>query len=113
MPTSPPFRVSLEAEEYLKRVAVFPDKEVGISLASRITICNHAGEVTDCYDGPHFTVGWHPPGVWSGVRVEIVGREFWMVPATVEALRGKTLTLMHRYEGERQRGRIRDLLVAD
>ena len=112
MPTPLPFHVSPEAEEYLRRVTVFPDKEAGISLGSRITVCNRSGEQTDCYDGPHFTVGWHEPGVWSGVRLEIADREFWMVPATVEALRGKTLTLIHRYEGERQPGRIRDLLVA-
>jgi hypothetical protein len=108
----PQFHVSPEAEEYLRHVAFFPDKEAGISLGSRITVCNRAGEQTDCYDGPHFTVGWHEPGVWSAVRVEIAGREFCMDAATVEALRGKTLTMIHRYEGERQPGRIRDLLVA-
>ena len=49
MPTTPlPFHVSPEAEEYLKRVAVFRDKEAGISMASRITVCNRAGEQTDC-----------------------------------------------------------------
>ena len=112
MSTPPPFYVSTEAEEYLRQVTVFPDKEAGIALAARITVRNRAGEVTDSYEGPHFTIGWHLPGVWSGVRVAIASREFWIAPATVEALRGKTLTLIHRYEGERQPGKIRDLLVA-
>jgi len=85
---SPPFHISPEAEEYLKGVAVVQDKEAGISLGSRITALNRSGEQTDCYDGPHFTVGWHEPGVWSGIRVEIAGREFWIAPTTVEALRG-------------------------
>src|SRR6187200_3015221 len=100
MPTPPPFQVSPEGEEYLSRAAVFPDKEAGISLGARIAVVNRSGEQTDCYDGPHFTVGWHEPGVWSGVLVEIAGREFGMESATVAALRGKTLTLIHRYEGE-------------
>lgn len=112
MPAPLPFHVSPEAEEYFRRVAAFPDKEAGISLGTRITALNRSGEQTDCYDGPYFIVGWDEPGVWSGVRVEIAGREFWMEFATVESLRGKTLTMIHRYEGERQPGRIRDLLVA-
>lgn len=112
MPTPLPFHVSPEAEQYLRRVAVLPDKEAGISLASRFTVYNRERQMTDSYEGPHFTIGWHEPGVWSGIQVEIAGRTFWMVPAAVEALRGKTLTLVHRYEGERQTGRIRDLLLA-
>ena|SRR5687768_15138707 len=112
MPATLPFNVSPEAEEYLRRVARLPDKEPSISLTSRMTVQNRAGETTDFYDGPFFSVGWHEPGVWSGIRIEIAGREFWMAPATVEALRDKTLTLIHRYAGERQPGKIRDLLVA-
>ena len=112
MPEPLPFHVSPEAEEYLRRVSVQPDKEVGISLASRFTVYNRERQMTDSYEGPHFTVGWHEPGVWSGIRAEIAGREFWITPPSVEALRGKILTLIHRYDGEKQRGRIRDLLVA-
>jgi hypothetical protein len=112
MPASLPFDVSPEAEDYLRHMAVFPDKEAGISLGTRITVLDRSGEQTDCYDGPHFTVGWHEPGVGAGVRVEIAGREFWMEAATIETLRGKTLTTIHRYEGERQFGRIRSVLVA-
>jgi hypothetical protein len=107
-----PFNVSPEAEGYLRRVEVLADKEPGISLASRMTVYNRVGEMTDCYDGQHFTVGWHEPGVWSGVYAEIAGRKFWMEPMTLDALRGKTLTLIHRYEGDRHPEKIRDVLVA-
>ena len=66
--------------------------------------------MTDSYDGPHFTVSWHEPGVWSGIRVEIAGREFWMVPTTVEALRGKTLTMIYRHDGERHMNKLMAIL---
>lgn len=72
-----PFNVSPEAEEYLHRVAVLPNKEPGISLAFRMMVYNRAGELTACYDGPHFGVGWHEPGVGQasvlGLRVESFG----------------------------------------
>src|SRR5258706_14758121 len=112
MPTTLPFNVTPEAEEYLRRIAVIPGKEPGISMPSRINVFNRTGELTDSYDGPFFSVGWHEPGVWTGMRAEIAGREFWLETAAVEAVRGKTLTLIHRYEGDRQPGKIRDLLVA-
>jgi hypothetical protein len=108
-----PFCVSKEAEYYLgKVVAVIPEMEAGISLAFKMTIQNRAREITDCYDGPHFNVGWHKPGVWSCAHYQIAGREFFFTGDALEALRGKTLTVPRRYEGGRQRGKIRDVLVA-
>src|SRR5687767_5104213 len=94
-----PFHVSPEVAEYIRRVAVIPEMEAGISLCLKITAQNDAGEITDCYDAPNFTIGWHAPGIWDCPSYQIAGREFFITPQTLEALAGKTLRVLRRYEG--------------
>ena len=107
-----PFRVSPEAEVYLKSRSVPSGNEAGLTSANKFAVRNRDGKLTDSYEGLHFTIGYDKPDHWSGTRVAFGSIEFWIPEATMNELRGKTLKLVKRYEGEKQQGRIQNLLVA-
>jgi hypothetical protein len=107
-----PFTISPEAEDYLKARLIPPGNEAGLTAANSYEVRGRDGQVTDHYDGVHFTIGYDKPGYWSGIRVTFGRIEFWIPEATMSELRGKTLKIIKRYEGEKQQGRIQNLLVA-
>jgi hypothetical protein len=88
------------------------DSEAGITAADSYEMRDRDGKVTDYYQGMHFVIGYDKPGHWSGTRVTCGSVAFWIPDATLEQLRGKTLTLIRRYEGDKQLGKIQNLLVA-
>jgi hypothetical protein len=112
MPSNLPFNISREAEEYLKARKVPSGYEAGLTAANSFEARDLDGNVTDRHEGLHFTIGYGKPGYWSGTRLMCGSVEFWIPDATLEELRGKTLKLIRRYEGDKQLGRVQNLLVA-
>lgn len=116
MSAPPPFVVTPKAERWLMHVGNVPDMQPGIHRTFRYDI-HKDGELTEEFDGVHYSVGFDTAQSWvavrSGIRVTIARREFWLPPDTVDSLRGKTLTLIQQDVGRgRHAGKIRDLLVA-
>jgi pyridoxine/pyridoxamine 5'-phosphate oxidase len=107
-----PFTISPEAEDYLKARSVPAGNEAGLSVANNFEVRDRDGKVTDRYEGLYFTIGYDKPGHWSGTRVPFGSIEFWIPENTLNELRGKTLQVIRRYEGEKQPGKIQNLLVA-
>ncbi len=107
----PPFIVSRRAEKFLRGFVDVPGQEMGLVLAYGFEDKEADGRIADRYDGVHFYVGWNEPGKWSGERVSIAGLDLWISGDVAEALRGKTLTVIQRHEGEKEIG-VRELLVA-
>ncbi len=116
MATPLPFTVSPEAKEWLSRITAEPDSQPGISYTLGFD-AQQDGEIVEEFWGEHYSVGYDSPERWvsvhSAVSLSVAGREFWFPPDTIERLRGKTLTLVHRDVGRgRHAGKVRDLLVA-
>src|SRR5262245_24400950 len=107
-----PFTISPEAYAYLQARKVPPENEAGITAAYNYEMRDKDGKVTDQYQGLHFVIGYDKPGNWIGTRVTCGSVAFWIPDATLEQLRGKTLRLIRRYEGDKQLGKIQNLLVA-
>ena len=111
MATDPSFAVSPSAEKFLRSLRRLPGMEMGLMLAYGFERKDSNGQITDQYDGVHFYVAWDEPRVWSGEQVTIAGLDLWINKDIAEALRGKTLTFLHRNNGTKQTD-IEDLLVA-
>lgn len=116
MSTPPPFNISPDVEQRLGHVPILEGKEPGISLALSYEALQD-GEIAEEFNEEHYTVGFHPPEIWSSlpsaIKVTIAGREFWFPQETVESLRGKTLTLIEKEVGRgRNAGKTRNLLMA-
>src|SRR5689334_14186450 len=97
-----PFKLSLEAEDYLKARKLPAGCEAGITPANRFEVCDSVGKVTDRYEGLHFNIGYDAPGRWSGIRMICGNIEFWITEGALEELKGKTLKLIRRYEGNKR-----------
>jgi hypothetical protein len=107
-----PFTISPEADAYLQARKLPPDNEAGITAANSYEMRDRDGKVTDHYKGLHFVIAYDKPGKWTGTRVTCGSVTFWIPDATLEQLRGKTLRFIRRYEGDKQLGKIQNLLVA-
>jgi len=116
MPTQLPFKVSPAAEERLASAAAVPNMEPGVVRELRFEVYNKEGQMTDSFDEEHYSIAFDTPESWatsrSAVRASIAGREFWLPRDTFDNLEGKTLTLIRRYEGQKQAGKIQNVLVA-
>jgi hypothetical protein len=111
-----PFNVSPEAEQWLLRVSTLPDMQPGISYTLAYDV-QKDGELTEEFRGEHYSIGYDTPAGWESehraTQIHIARREFWMTAATLDTLRGKTLTLVRREVGRGSyAGKIKELLVA-
>jgi hypothetical protein len=112
-----PFNVSPEAEQFLMQSAILPDMQPGISYTLGYEVNSLDGELTEEFRGEHFSIGYDTPATWRSdrlaVQVQIAGRSFWIASATLDKLRGKTMTLLRCDVGRgKNAGTLRDTLVA-
>jgi hypothetical protein len=112
MSSFPPFEIDAAAIEYLKARQVPDGSEAGITYADHYEMRDAEGNLTDRYDSGHFVIGYAKPGHWSGIRVPVGHNQFWVPEPTVAKLVGKMLTLLKRYDGAKQPGKVQNLLVA-
>ena len=116
MPTQLPFKISPAAEERLANAAAVPNMQPGIVRELSFAVYNKEGQMTDSFDAEHYSIAFDTPESWatirSAVRASIAGREFWLPQDTFDNLQGKTLTLIRRSEGQKQAGKIQNVLVA-
>ena len=116
MPTQLPFKISPAAEDRLASAATVPNMEPGIVREFRFEVYNKEGQMTESFDDEHYSIAFDTPASWatirSAVRESIAGREFWLPQDTFDSLQGKTLTSIRRYEGQKQAGKIQNVLVA-
>lgn len=117
MSTPLPFHVAPEAEQWLLKVSTAPEMQPGISYTLGYEAHNLDGELTEQFRGDHYSIVLDTPARWErehlAVRVQIAGREFWMTPATLDTLLGRTLTLVRREVGRGSNaGKTTQLLVA-
>jgi hypothetical protein len=111
----PPFEISAAALQRLTSAATVPNQEIGIGRDLSFRLLSPEGELTDAFEGEHYSISHDTRNAWSERRAEqfsIAGREFWVPPDAIEHLKGKTLTLIRRYEGPKQRGKVQSVLIA-
>jgi hypothetical protein len=114
MPTELPFEISAAASERLANAVAVPNLEIGIVRDLNFKVLSPEGELTDAFEGEHYSISHDGREAWSerlAVQVRIAGREFWVAPDALEHLKGKTLTLMRRYEGPKQAGKVQSVLI--
>jgi hypothetical protein len=111
----PPFEISTAALDRLANAAAVPNQEIGIGRDLSFKVLSPEGVVTDAFEGEHYSISHEAREAWSerlAVQVRIAGREFWVAPDALEHLKGKTLTLIRRYEGPKQAGKVQSVLIS-
>ena len=111
----PPFEISTAALDRLANAAGVPNQEIGIGRDLSFKVLSRRGSSPTPFEGEHYSISHDAREVWSersAIQFRIGGREFWESFDPSEHLKGKTLTLVGRYEGPKQAGKVQSVLIA-
>ena len=115
MPDPLPFAVSVEVEEWLSQIPALPDTQPGFSCSPRYGVFK-GDDLVEEFKGDHYSIVHTSSEAWLSVHateVIIAARAFWITPAALDKLRGKTLIVIETNVSRKQHDpKIRKFLVA-
>ena len=115
MPAPLPFSVSAESEAWLSQIPPHPDKEPGFSCSPRYAVFK-SDDIVEEFPDEHYSIVHTSSEAWlsvHAVQVFIAARAFWIMPDTLDKLRGKTLTVIEtNVSPKKYASKMRSFLVA-